>query len=135
MAPYNQELHYLRLFDAGPSSCSLVEVYQLDQELLQLSSVQMLHSGVLFVTVVRFLLFSLSFAYDCMSDIFFLRLFSSQFFQRIRQLGSEANSRLQFCVGYDFCFHSIDGGSVSDTKNRFVFIHNFRMINRKENVN
>ena len=111
MAPYNQELHYLRLFDAGPSSCSLVEVYQLDQELLQLSSVQMLHSGVLFVTVVRFLLFSLSFAYDCMSDIFFLRLFSSQFFPVSSFFKESDNSVVRPTVDFNF---------VQDTI--FVFI-------------
>ena len=111
MAPYNQELHYLRLFDAGPSSCSLVEVYQLDQELLQLSSVQMLHSGVLFVTVVRFLLFSLSFAYDCMSDIFFLRLFSSQFFRVSSFFKESDNSVVRPTVDFNF---------VQDTI--FVFI-------------
>ena len=111
MAPYNQELHYLRLFDAGPSSCSLVEVYQLDQELLQLSSVQMLHSGVLFVTVVRFLLFSLSFAYDCMSDIFFLRLFSSQFFPVFSFFKESDNSVVRPTVDFNF---------VQDTI--FVFI-------------
>ena len=111
MAPYNQELHYLRLFDAGPSSCSLVEVYQLDQELLQLSSVQMLHSGVLFVTVVRFLLFSLSFAYDCMSDIFFLRLFSCQFFRVSSFFKESDNSVVRPTVDFNF---------VQDTI--FVFI-------------
>ena len=111
MAPYNQELHYLRLFDAGPSSCSLVEVYQLDQELVQLSSVQMLHSGVLFVTVVRFLLFSLSFAYDCMSDIFFLRLFSSQFFPVFSFFKESDNSVVRPTVDFNF---------VQDTI--FVFI-------------
>ena len=70
MTPYNEALEYLVLLDAGPSLCSLMEVNQFDQELLQVSSVQMLHLGVLFVTVVRFLLFSLLVLLAIASGIF-----------------------------------------------------------------
>ena len=86
-----------------------MEVYQLDQELLQVSSVEILHSGVLFVTVVRFSLFSLlvllalHVGYFLSKTLFQLVFSSFQFFQGIRQRGTETNNRLQFCVGCDFC--------------------------------